>query len=111
MKLIFSAVIAAPLLMPLPALAQFLGQEDMAVTQPTMTGQFWAPKLSRMTPYVAPNRPHWKLSEILAAHSGQSDWVEPLVRNKDQEADYISMGSGEKTKMKMWPDDRLVFIV
>lgn len=111
MKLIFSAVIAAPLLMPLPAWAQFLGQEDMAVTQPTMTGQFWAPKPTRMTPYVAPNKPHWKLSEILAAHSGQSDWVEPLVRNKDQEADYISMGSGEKTKVKMWPDDRLVFIV
>jgi mannose-6-phosphate isomerase-like protein (cupin superfamily) len=110
-RLIFFAVIAAPLLTPLPAWAQFLGQEDMAVTQPAMTGQFWAPKPARMMPYVAPNKPHWKLSEVLAAHKGRSDWVQPLVRNKDQEADYISMGTGEKTKMKMWPDDRLVFVV
>ena len=111
MKLIFLATIAAPLLMPLPVSAQFLGQEELPVTKPEMTGQFWAAKPTNMTPYVAPNRPHWKLSEILAAHKGQSDWVQALVRNKDQEADYISMGAGEKTKMKMWPDDRLVFIV
>ncbi len=64
-----------------------------------------------MTPYTAPNKPHWKLSEILAAHKGQSDWVQPIVRNKDQEGDYISMGAGQKTKLKMWPDDRVVFIV
>ena len=49
-----------------------------------MTGQFWAPKPTELTPYTAPNKPHWKLSEILAAHKGQSDWVQPIVRNKDQ---------------------------
>ena len=49
--------------------------------------------------------------EILAAHKGQSDWVQPIARNKDQEADYIAMGPGKRTKTKMWPDDRLVFIV
>ena len=78
----------------------------MAVTQPQMTGQYWAPKPTTLTPYTAPNKPHWKLSEILAAHKGQSDWVQPIVRNKDQVADYISMGAGKKTKMKMYPDDR-----
>ena len=28
---------------------------------------FWAAKPARLTPFVAPNRVHWKLSEILAA--------------------------------------------
>jgi len=97
MKPILYAATAAALLMPLAASAQFLGNEDMSITQPKMTGQFWAPKPITVTPYVAPNKPHWKLSEILAAHSGQSDWVQPIVRNKDQEADYISMGAGKKT--------------
>jgi mannose-6-phosphate isomerase-like protein (cupin superfamily) len=60
---------------------------------------------------VAPNKPHWKLSEILASHKGQSDWVQPIVRNKDQEGDYISLAPGKKTKQKMYSDDRVVFIV
>lgn len=111
MKRILYAATAAALLMPLTASAQFLGKEDMAVTQPRMTGQFWAPKPTTLTPYTAPNKPHWKLSEILASHKGQSDWVQPIVRNKDQVADYISMAAGAKTKMKMYPDDRVVFIV
>lgn len=111
MKLVLWAATVTPLLMAAPASAQFLGQEDMAVTKPAMAGQFWAAKPAIPTPYVPPNRPHWKLAEVLAMHKGQSDWVQPLVRNKDQEADYISMAPGEKTKMKMWPDDRLVFIV
>ncbi len=106
-----AAATAVALLTPFAASAQFLGKEDNAVTANRMTGQFWAPKPSKMTPYTAPNKPHWKLSEILAAHKGKSDWVQPIVRNKDQEGDYVSMGAGQTTKPKMWPDDRLVFIV
>jgi mannose-6-phosphate isomerase-like protein (cupin superfamily) len=108
---LFIAAATVALLTPLAASAQSLGKEDMAVTAGKMSGQFWAPKPTKMTPYTAPNKPHWKLSEILAAHKGKSDWVQPVVRNKDQVADYISMGAGQKTKQQMWPDDRLVFIV
>lgn len=111
MKYMLCTSLAVAMLTPVSAPAQFVGQENMAVTRPDMPGQYWAPKPTVPTPYVAPNKPHWKLSEILAAHKGQSDWVQPLVRNKDQEADYIAMGPGRKTKAKMWPDDRLVFIV
>ena len=100
-KFMIAAAAAVALLAPYGASAQFLGKEDMQVTQPRMTGQFWAPKPTELTPYTAPNKPHWKLSEILASHKGQADWVQPIVRNKDQVADYISMGAGQKTKMKM----------
>jgi mannose-6-phosphate isomerase-like protein (cupin superfamily) len=54
---------------------------------------------------------YWKLSEILAAHRGQTDWVQPIVRNQDQDADYISMGVGRKTKSQFYADDRMIFIV
>jgi len=37
--------------------------------------------------------------------------VQPIVRNKDQEGDYISLAPGKKTKQKMYSDDRVVFIV
>ncbi len=106
--LLGAAVMAA---LALPASAQFLGKEDMPVTQPKMTGQFWAPKPTELTPYAAPNKPVWRLSEILAAHKGQADWVQPIVRNKDQVADYISVAPGFKSKPHFYPDDRVVFIV
>ena len=95
-----------------PTAAQFSGREDpMPVTQPKMPGEYWAPKQTTLTPYTAPNRPHWKLSEILAAHRGQGDWVQPIVRNTEQSADYVSLGAGRKTKAKFYPDDRVIFIV
>ncbi|MCP5411973.1 MAG: hypothetical protein H6924_07550 [Alphaproteobacteria bacterium] len=102
---------AVALTLPCAASAQFLGKEDMQTTGRGMEGINWAPKPTTMTPYVAPNKPVWRLKEILAAHKGQSDWVQPIIRNKDQVADYISMGAGVKTKQKMWPDDRIIFIV
>ena len=105
------AAAAVALLTPLTASAQFLGKEDMPTTNFAKGTVFWSPKPTTPTPYTAPNKPHWKLSEILASHKGQSDWVQPIIRNKDQEADYISIAPGKKTKPQLYPDDRLVFIV
>ena len=105
------AAAAAALLTPLAASAQFLGKNEEKTTGNSMPEQFWSAKPTKMTPYVAPNKPHWKLSEILASHKGKSDWVQPIIRNKYQDADYISMGPGKKTKMQMYADDRVVFIV
>ena len=52
-----------------PALAQFAGREDpMPVTAPKIAEAYWSAKPTKPTPYVAPNKVHWKLSEILAAH-------------------------------------------
>src|SRR5580704_16600070 len=54
-----------------------------------------APKPRVLTPWTLPNRPHWRLAEILKAHAGQKSWVQPLVRDKDYAADYIQMAPGE----------------
>ncbi len=100
MKIIPCAALLA-LLMPGAALAQ----------ADRMPGLLWSPRPATPTPYRAPNRPHWKLADILAAHRGQNDWVQPIVRNPEQEADYISLGPGRKTGPQLYADDRLVFIV
>jgi mannose-6-phosphate isomerase-like protein (cupin superfamily) len=94
------------------ASAQFMPKDEpMPVTTPKMQEQYWSAKPTTATPYVAPNKVIWKLSEILATHRGQGDWVQPIVRNPEQDADYISLGVGKKTKRKMYADDRVVWIV
>ena len=109
-KFLLGAACAAAL--ALPAFAQQLGKEDMQITSFPKGTVFWSPKPTTPTPYTAPNKPHWKLSEILASHKGDGgNWVQPIVRNKDQEGDYISMAPGTSTKKKMYSDDRVVFIV
>jgi len=71
----------------------------------------WSPKPVPMTPWKAPNKPIWRLSEIMTAHKGKTDWVQPIVRNGDYHADYISMGSGQKTKPQFWADDPIFWYV
>ena len=107
-KFYLAGIVAAAAMAPYALLAQAPGQPTAPAR---MTGEYWAAKPAKLTPYTAPNKVHWKLSEILAAHYGQSDWVQPLVRNQDQDADYISMGPGKKTKPLFYADDRMIFIV
>jgi mannose-6-phosphate isomerase-like protein (cupin superfamily) len=71
----------------------------------------WSAQPSKPTPWVAPNKPHWKLSEILAKHARQQSWSEDIVRDRDFTARYISMAPGEKTKTQFYADDRVVWIV
>ncbi len=87
------------------------GHPGSALAQGRGAPAYWAAKPATLTPYVAPNRVHWKLSEILATHKGRADWVQPMVRNPEMEGDYISMGPGRKTKPQFYADDRLAFIV
>ena len=58
----YIAAAAAALLTAGTASAQFLGKEDNSVTAPRMPMQIWSAKPTELTPYVAPNKPHWKLS-------------------------------------------------
>jgi mannose-6-phosphate isomerase-like protein (cupin superfamily) len=71
----------------------------------------WSAQPSKPTPWVAPNKPHWKLSEILAKHAGQRSWSEAIVSDRDFNARYIAMAPGEKTRTQFYADDRVVWIV
>jgi mannose-6-phosphate isomerase-like protein (cupin superfamily) len=87
------------------ALGPAIAQEDAQIWYS------WSPKPSPMTPWKAPNKPIWRLNEIMSAHKGQADWVQPIVRDQDYAADYISMAPGKKTKPQFWADDRIFWYV
>ncbi|WP_129780865.1 cupin domain-containing protein [Peristeroidobacter soli] len=71
----------------------------------------WSAKPEHVADWNAPNKPHWKLSEVLAKHSGQRSWQEDIVSDREFIARYISMAPGEKTKRQFFADDRVFWIV
>lgn len=71
----------------------------------------WAPQPVQLTGWVAPNKPIWKLSELLAKHKGEHNWTETVVSDTSLHADYISMAPGVKTKRMFHPDTRAWWIV
>jgi len=93
-----------------PAAAQQTAETPAARPAPKLFFG-WAPKPVPLTEWKAPNKPIWRLSEIMASHKGKSDWVQPIVRDRDFAADYISMGPGGKTKAQFWADDPIFWYI
>jgi mannose-6-phosphate isomerase-like protein (cupin superfamily) len=71
----------------------------------------YAPKPVVATPWKAPNRPVWRLAEVLAAHQSEKSWSQPIVHDQDYDAKYVQMAPGEKTRTQFWADDRIFFMV
>jgi len=71
----------------------------------------WAPLPVVPSTWVAPNKPIWRLSELLAAHKGQQSWRETVVSDVTLHADYVSMAPGQKTPRMFHPDNRAWWIV
>src|SRR6187549_3178215 len=71
----------------------------------------WAPVPSTPNGWVAPNKPHTKLADLLAAHKGQANWREPIVRDRLLTADYVQMAPGTKTPRQFQPDNPIWWIV
>ena len=76
---------------------------------PTPTA--WAQKPLTAPGWTAPNKPIWKLADILAAHTGKPTWTETVVSDPLLHADYVSMAPGEKTLRHFNADNRDTFIV
>ena len=70
-----------------------------------------APKPAQLTPYTAPHKPHWKLSEILAQQAGKPSWSLTLVDDAHLKAQYISMAAGESTPTKFYADNPAWWVV
>ncbi|MCW6529094.1 cupin domain-containing protein [Sphingomonas sp. MMSM20] len=71
----------------------------------------WAPKKTPYADYKAPNRPWWKLSDVLALHKGEKSWSQPIVRNKDVVADWHQIAPGQATPQLAYSDNRTGIIV
>jgi len=93
----------------LPMLAALTGGASAADRPPPILA--WSPKPVPLTAWTPPNRPIWKLSEILARHASQKDWTENLVEDRDFSARYIQMAPGEKTQPRFYADSRIFWVV
>jgi quercetin dioxygenase-like cupin family protein len=71
----------------------------------------WAPVPVKPSTWLAPNQPHWKLTELLAKHTGHKDWTETVVSDTTLRAEYISMAPGARTPRRFHPDTRAWWIV
>jgi mannose-6-phosphate isomerase-like protein (cupin superfamily) len=71
----------------------------------------WAPKPVALTPWTAPNKPRWKLAELLAEHKGQKSWKVAIVNDDHLHAEYIMMAPGEKTLRRAHPDTREWWVI
>jgi len=71
----------------------------------------WAPKPVSLTPWTAPQKPHWKLADVLAAHKGQKSWKESIVSDEFLRAEYIQSAPGDKTPRRAHPDTREWWVV
>jgi quercetin dioxygenase-like cupin family protein len=71
----------------------------------------WAPKPD-LAPFVAPNKPHVKLADLVKKHAKQAAWAETVVRDAGGlTGRYIQMAPGEKTKTRFYVDSSMFFIV
>lgn len=71
----------------------------------------YAPKPAALTPYDGPNRPIWRLADILARHRGTPRWTQEVLREPDYTVRYIMMAPGEQTRPQFWADDRVFWAV
>ncbi len=61
--------------------------------------------------YHAPMKPVYHIADMIAAHKGQTDWEQPVVKDAWFFNQYISMGPGKKTPISMQGDTAVMFIV
>src|SRR5258706_1629277 len=82
---------------------------------PALNGQsrmlVWAPVPVEPNPWIAPNKPLAKLSELRSKHAAEPNWTETVVSDNLFHADYISMAPGAKTRRRFHQDNRAWWIV
>jgi mannose-6-phosphate isomerase-like protein (cupin superfamily) len=61
--------------------------------------------------YHAPMKPVYHIADIIAAHKGQTDWEQPVVKDAWFFNRYISMGPGKKTPISFQGDTAILFII
>jgi quercetin dioxygenase-like cupin family protein len=84
---------------------------SLAAQSPVPQQMVWSPKATAPSAWVAPHRPHTRLSELLARHHGQADWAETLVDDDTLHAAYVSMAPGGSTPRRMNADTREWWVI
>jgi hypothetical protein len=76
-----------------------------ALAAPQREQLAWVPLPVQPAEWTTPNKPIWRLSELLATHQGQQNWSKTVVSDNLLHADYISKVPGAKTPRQFHPDN------
>ena len=71
----------------------------------------YAPKPTRLTPYVPPHQPHTKLAEVKASHKGEAEWSQWVIRDDYLWTQYIQSAPGSKVAPRFHPDTREWWVI
>jgi mannose-6-phosphate isomerase-like protein (cupin superfamily) len=71
----------------------------------------WAPKPIQPTPWVPPNKPLTRLSDLRAKHKLEENWREVVVDDDHLHADYVLMSAGSRVSKRFHPDTREWWVV
>lgn len=63
----------------------------------------WAPKAVAPTKYTPPHKPHTKLADLRALHSGKKDWRHVVVDDDHLHGEYILAAPGNKVGWSALP--------
>jgi mannose-6-phosphate isomerase-like protein (cupin superfamily) len=94
-----------------------------SLTGQTQTGAAGRPPARQNTPlmmmspkaksagWTGIHKPHTKIADVLARHKAEADWAETVVDDESLNAQWISLGPGNKTPRRMNGDTREWWIV
>jgi quercetin dioxygenase-like cupin family protein len=71
----------------------------------------WAPKPNELPKYTPPHRPHTKLADVRARHSGQMEWRQLVVDDDHMRGEYIQAAPGSRTPRRFHPDTREWWVI
>jgi mannose-6-phosphate isomerase-like protein (cupin superfamily) len=82
-----------------------------AIAAPSAFSQtLWAPK-GEPAAYTPPHRPHTKLADLKAQHTGEKNWRQVIVDDSLLRSEYIQASPGTAVKRAMHPDTRVWWVV
>jgi mannose-6-phosphate isomerase-like protein (cupin superfamily) len=82
-----------------------------ALAQDRKVWTYWAPKPTRLPPYVAPMKPVTHYADALARHKGEPRWSEDVVRTNRFHGEWVQMAPGDATPETLYGDDRTFWVV
>ena len=72
---------------------------------------YWAPKPTKLPPYVTPMKPVTHYADVVAKHKGEARWSEDVVKTTRFHGEWVQMAAGDKTPTMLYGDDRTFWVV
>jgi len=73
--------------------------------------EFWYVNKGKGGVYTPPNKPLWKMADLLKMHAGQNNWSQQIIKDNLQDVTYNSAAPGSKFIPRMHMETATAFVV